>query len=942
MEDRLRFVKITELFEAVCDLPKEQHEQRLVELAPDDAVLRSEVLELLLAESRVEQDSGLSATSIQSGLAAALSSSEQEPSEFAGYRVLGRLGAGGMGVVYEAEQRSPRRRVALKLLRGGFVSRDLVRRFEFEVEALARLRHHGIAQIYEAGVSDLDAEPRPFFAMELVDGLPLDRWASSVSPRDRIAMVAEIADAVQHAHSRGVVHRDLKPANILVTGDGQPKVLDFGVARSAGPAGPEARVHTSAGQLIGTLPYMSPELVRGAPDEIDARVDVYALGVVLFEVLTGRYPLDVSGMGVGEAAHVIEHVAPKRLASLESRYGGDLDVIIRTALAKDKERRYATVSAFADDLRRYLGGQTISARPASAVYQLSRLARRHKPAVVGLGVAAAVVVASSAVTSVALVRERGTSERLQAENANVAAVNTFLSDMLTRANADEAGGDISLRDVLESAAAEVEAGSVATAEVEGVLRVTLGSTFGWLGHSDRAVELLEPALALNREVYGPLHERTLTNLHLLARFLAREGAAEQAIQLLGDTPSRLAERDEATRSEQELLGNLYRVQAIALKRAGRVDEVEDVLVKAAEVFEGLRLPDGRYETGALGEVQNELGTLRRRQGRLEESREHYLRSLEIYGQVHGEDSERYSTVLNNLAIVYRSEGDLDRAIELLQRSVAISEAIYGETSVGPVMVKLANLGNMHARVGHYAEAERVLRRAFAYHQQVLPAGHPNLAYPRTYLADVCAELGNGAEAVELAASAAETMRGRFGDDSPQALTALLVLGKASATDGDSAQARAAFDAALDAAAASYGRDSEDYQNAALTAAGAMLRSADVSASRDYLVSAGRIDDEFARTVNLVEGCLAFAAGEHDEAVEYLDAWWELVVGAERVRFSTEVLLASEVRVLLLSSIGRDGEAKETRSWLEGHMSRSFGDRDRKPQRLLSVAPSSTR
>ncbi|MEO0630918.1 MAG: serine/threonine-protein kinase, partial [Planctomycetota bacterium] len=540
-----------------------------------------------------------------------------------------------------------------------------------------------------------------------------------------MAMVAEIADAVQHAHSRGVLHRDLKPANVMITDDNRAKVLDFGVARAADPATTEASIHTSAGQLIGTLPYMSPELVRGAPDDIDSRVDVYALGVILFELLTGRHPIDVSGMGVGEAAQAIEHTSPTRLTTLEPKQRGDIDVIVRTALAKDKERRYATASALADDIRRYLGGQTIAARPASAVYQLSRLARRHKPAVAVVAAATMTVIAATVITAVALVRERDTSERLIAENANFAAINEFLNDMLINANADEAGGNISLLDVLDSAAEEVESGSVSTSEVEASLRTTLGSTLGWLGYTDRAVALLEPAVVLNRELHGELHERTLTSLHLLARFQAREGDALQALDALGDTPGRLAASVGDDRDMLELLGNLYRVKAIALKRAGRNDEVEPVLTNAADVFERLRLPDGTYENGALGEVYNELGTLRRHQGKLEESREHYEQALSIYAQVHGDESERYSTVLNNLAIVYRTQGDYAKAIETMRRSVDITESIYGESSPGPVMVKLANLGNMHARRGHFTDAEAVLRRALAYHIEVLPEGHPN-------------------------------------------------------------------------------------------------------------------------------------------------------------------------------------------------------------------------
>ncbi len=222
MTEAERFREVDRLFKQVCDLEPGAREQRLIELAPGDERLRSEVIELLEAEARADASRGLTPEALQAEISAALGGVE-DPVELAGYRVLSRLGAGGMGVVYEAEQRSPRRTVALKVLRPGLATPDLVRRFEFEAEALGRLRHPGIAQVYEAGVAETDAGPRPFFAMELVRGAPLDRWAreTGASPRQRLEMMARVCDAVQHAHAQGVIHRDLKPANILVTPEGE-------------------------------------------------------------------------------------------------------------------------------------------------------------------------------------------------------------------------------------------------------------------------------------------------------------------------------------------------------------------------------------------------------------------------------------------------------------------------------------------------------------------------------------------------------------------------------------------------------------------------------------------------------------------------------------------------------------------------------------------------
>ncbi|MCA8969136.1 MAG: protein kinase [Planctomycetes bacterium] len=307
------------------------------------------------------------------------------PTVVAGYRIVRELGSGGMGIVYEAEQRQPKRHVALKIARS-ILHRDAVSRFENESRTLGRLQHPSIAEIFEAGTTDVHGLGAvPFFAMALVpDAKSITEYCEhhALALRQRVLLFVQALAGVQHGHDRGVIHRDLKPSNLLVDRDGQLKIIDFGLARTIADED-IASLHTRSGELLGTPQYMSPEQWRASRDEIGPGSDVYALGVVLFETISGTLPHDVSGMTMLEMAKAIETRSPRHLDVPGARPYDDLDLIVQKAIAFDAKDRYATVTEFASDLRRYLACEPITARRASAMYQLRQFARRNRALVIG-------------------------------------------------------------------------------------------------------------------------------------------------------------------------------------------------------------------------------------------------------------------------------------------------------------------------------------------------------------------------------------------------------------------------------------------------------------------------------------------------------------------------------------------------------------------------------
>jgi serine/threonine protein kinase/formylglycine-generating enzyme required for sulfatase activity len=355
------------------------------------------------------------------------------PDHIGPFKILTKIGEGGMGTVYEAEQASPKRIVALKVIRAGLASSALLRRFALESQVLGRLQHPGIAQVYQAGTADTAAGQLPYFAMEFVRGVDVRQYVNqnNLSSRERLNLLVRLCDAVEHAHQKGVIHRDLKPGNILVDRTGQPKILDFGVARATDSDMQVTTMQTDVGQIIGTLQYMSPEQVAADPGNLDTRSDVYALGVIAYELLTGQVPYDLKNHMLHEAARIIQEEEPTSASSINPIFRGDIETIVAKALEKDKQRRYQSASGLADDIRRYLEDEPILARPPSAMYQLQKFAKRNKGLFTALSAIFVVLLAGIITSTRSAINERAAKEEV-----------LRLADIKRLANAQTAADDL--------------------------------------------------------------------------------------------------------------------------------------------------------------------------------------------------------------------------------------------------------------------------------------------------------------------------------------------------------------------------------------------------------------------------------------------------------------------------------------------------------------------
>jgi len=730
--DRTRLSKVQALFDDLAGRDRAQRDALLDAACAGDGELRA-LVERMLDSDDSDMNGFLRQPVFAAGGGGAPPPAEA-PAVIGSYEIVRTIGEGGMGIVYEARQREPRRTVALKVIRSALPSRETLRRFRHEAEILARLRHPGIAHVYEAGVTQVAlgggiAATQPYLAMEFVEGRPLRRHAEEegLPARQRLELMARVCDAVQHAHEKGVIHRDLKSDNLLVDAGGQPKILDFGVARLVDPDGADLTRHTRAGEIVGTLAYMSPEQVGGA--DVDTRSDVYSLGVILYELLAGRLPHDVRGVPLAEAARRIQEVPAPPLSSLSRAYRGDVETIVARAMHRARERRYESAAALAGDLRRHLRAEPIEARRDSAVYVLGRTLRRYRWAVAAFAASIASLTAfsfyaeASARRSDALARAESEA-RQQAEAATERAqrahaaeteqrrlaeaqarraetVTAFLVDTLGLADPDITQvGDMSMQGVLDRAAAQV-GGAFADAPVsEAAVRLVIGRAYATLGDPHAAREHLARALELRTGLDAApeeLYEVLWPYVQVLHELSATEWRTRWW-QLWRLVPSRMEGAD------PELIAafNDFREQTNAAYDPETALPVEQRLFELAEA----RLPAADPRWMVIADQLYLSGW--------------YLTYQDVRGAGHG----------------------------LLQRALAIQRRFLPETHTR-IIHTLGELVRTSIDAGDGVEAERLTRESLELLRKTLRADHWYLAFYEAMLGASLAGQGRHEEAEKL-------------------------------------------------------------------------------------------------------------------------------------------------------------------------------------------------
>jgi non-specific serine/threonine protein kinase/serine/threonine-protein kinase len=697
--------------------PTEARREFIAEACAGDQDLRAEVEALLAADA--EAGSFLDHPAVRSH-----ESPEAEDAlagtTVDGFRVIRRLAVGGMGVVYRAEQSNPRRTVALKVIRPGAASPGALRRFEHEAHVLALLQHPGIAQIFEAGAFDTGQGRQPFFAMELVDGKPLTDYIETnmLTTRHRLELFARVCDAVHYAHQKGVVHRDLKPGNVLVGTDGQPKVLDFGVARVTDADVQSTTLHTQAGELIGTLPYMSPEQVLGSPDSIDIRSDVYALGVMLYELLSGQLPHNLRDKPIPEAARIIREDEITSLSSVSRIFRGDLETIVGKTLEKDKDRRYGSAAELAADVRRYLNDEPITARPASALYQIRKFARRNKAIVVGVAAVFVALVAGTAVATYGLVQANEQRNNAETESESLTATNEFLFELLGSARpADAEQGEVTVREVLDQAATRIDERLDGRPLVEAEIRVAIGAAYRELALVEPAIEHLEEGLRLFEQHRGPDHVDTLVTMQYLAwawRVFERIDKAREVSKRLVEGSRRSLGDDHPT--TLAALATHTEILRVASERAESVEERTRLLEEAGQLgrlaVDGSTRLKGDSDRGTIGAMNN-LALVLAAQRRFDEALPLLRHVLE---------HDRNVNAINNLAAVCSNAGRPEEAEPLYREGVALAREEYGPTH--PVYLRsLKMFGGFLNDQGRPDEAGELVRESYETRKRTLGPEH---------------------------------------------------------------------------------------------------------------------------------------------------------------------------------------------------------------------------
>ena len=805
------WTRIKSLFAGASELPADARDAYLQDGCGGDAALRGEVEALLRAADRIA--TATARPPLPTGLAHGLgpTAAARQPSpETAGatiglYKLLQRIGEGGMGTVWLAEQRHPvARQVALKVVKLGMDTRQVIARFEAERQALAIMDHPNIARVIDAGATDTG---RPYFVMELVRGVPITEYCDrhQLTVRQRVELLIPVCQAIQHAHQKGIIHRDLKPSNVLVAlhdGNPVPKVIDFGIAKATNARLTERTMFTEQGQMIGTPAYMSPEQAEVSGLDVDTRSDIYSLGVLTYELLTGVTPFDAArlrGAAYGEMQRIIREVEPPRpstrlstldtLPSVAARrrieptkltklIRGELDWIVMCCLEKDRTRRYETASALANDLQRYLSDEPVSAGPPSAKYRLRKFVRRHRGGVVSGAMLTLALTIGTVATTVGMLRARRaetsareSATRARTEQQKAERTARFLRQMLLGAGPAVAQGRDAtlLREILETTKSRLDGGELNDQpEVEATLRDSIGVVYSQMGDLRDAELMLERALLLRRAALGEEHRSYAESLHNLACVYLqqqRHDLAESSFKRVIELRERLVGADAPQTGAS--VNNL----AIVYTETFRFDLAIAEYERALSILEKA----GGPRSGDVGAVLSNLSRLHRWNEQFELAEQLGRRALDIRESALGPNRAEVATVLFNLGWALLEQGKLDEAESMLNRARDIQVRVLDDrhADVGDTLRLLADA---YRERGRLEEAQETALRALDVVEQSGGGGKDSRGATLTVLGHIARDQNRLDDAAQYYRESLRAREREYGADSWILTSSLAPLG----------------------------------------------------------------------------------------------------------------------------------------------------------------------
>lgn len=791
--DSERWLRVKNLFHAVLDCEPRARGAYLSSACGDDAALRREVESLLGSHERASSFIELTAAP-EAASSAAFEEQRASPPmigrRLGPYRLTEELGTGGMGVVYRAVRADDayEHAVAVKIIReaggvhGQTLSSALLRRFRAERQMLANLDHPSIVRLLDGGTTD---DGVTYLVMECVAGTPIDAYCASrgLSIRARLELFCKVCDAVKYAHQHLVVHRDLKPGNILVTPQGVPKLLDFGIAKLIEPSAATAETTTSP--LLMTPAYASPEQFLGRA--ITTASDVHALCVILYELLCGRRPFQLDGLPIHDVARVICEELPPPPSTVQAgrpgarqhrrQLAGDIDTIVMKGLSKDPQRRYASVEQLADDVRRHLDGHPVLARRDALLYRAAKFIRRHRVAVAAallatLGVVSGGIAALWQAQQAGLARDAAERSRRLAEKKSETAerISTFLQDILGAATPGFARGRDTtvLCDLLAQTAGKIETQLADQPEVAAAVHDVIGRTYQSLGQLDAADPHLRAAIDIRRRLFGDDHADTATSVTHLTKLMYARGDLKGAEPLVRET---LARQRRALGDEHADVATSMNNLASLLYASGRLDEAEALFRDALAMRERLFGRRHRHVAQSL----NNLATVLKARREYAAAEPLLREALELNQSLLGDDHPETAQSRNNLAALWWEMGRYDDAEPLYRQTLALRERLLGARHPD-VAESLSNLAVLQNTRGRDAEAEPLLRRALEIRVEALGPSHALVASTLGNLASVVQAQGRLDEAAKLFERALQLHRDQFGESHAQVANDLHNLG----------------------------------------------------------------------------------------------------------------------------------------------------------------------